>query len=173
MRLRMNKGFSLIELMVVVAIIGILAAIAIPNFQRFQRKARQSEAKALLGGLFTAEAAFNAEWSGYYGAFLDIGYAPVGNMKYNVGFGTVGTGPTGFTANATATGTGKFHSNGWCGAVLNCSAPSTTIAGQTDPSNSGYKAIAIGYIGSPTATNNDTWSMDHTKNLTNNNDGTF
>ncbi|WP_414645174.1 type IV pilin protein, partial [Candidatus Deferrimicrobium sp.] len=49
-----KKGFTLIELMIVVAIIGILAAIAIPNFLRFQAKSKQSEAKTNLGGIFTA-----------------------------------------------------------------------------------------------------------------------
>jgi len=51
--LKGKKGFTLIELMIVVAIIGILAAIAIPNFLKFQAKSKQSEAKSNLGAIFT------------------------------------------------------------------------------------------------------------------------
>ena len=43
--LKTQAGFSLIELMIVVAIIGILASIAVPNFQKFQRRAKQTEGK--------------------------------------------------------------------------------------------------------------------------------
>ena len=61
LRKRLQKGFTLIELMIVVAIIGILAAIAIPNFMKFQARAKQSEAKANLKGMFTASKSRFAE----------------------------------------------------------------------------------------------------------------
>ena len=57
-KLRSKKGFTLIELMIVVAIIGILAAIAIPNFLKFQAKSKQSEAKTNLGAIFTGQISY-------------------------------------------------------------------------------------------------------------------
>ncbi|MFQ5509152.1 MAG: type IV pilin protein [Leptospirillia bacterium] len=64
-RIGNQKGFTLIELMIVVAIIGILAAVAIPNFLRYQAKSIQSEARVLLSGLYTSQVAFFAENNGY------------------------------------------------------------------------------------------------------------
>src|SRR2546426_6180605 len=71
---RDQKGFTLIELMIVVAIIGILAAIAIPNFLQYRARARQSEGRTNLGGIFVSETAFLGE-QGRYGSFQEIGFA--------------------------------------------------------------------------------------------------
>lgn len=60
-----SKGFTLIELMIVVAIIGILAAIAIPNFMAYQCKAKTTEAKSILGNLRTLQETYFAEESKY------------------------------------------------------------------------------------------------------------
>lgn len=88
--IRNNKGFSLVELMVVVAIIGILAAIAVPNFQRFTAKSKQSEAKSNLAAIYSAERAFAAEWQSFFADFRNIGYQPTGDLHYNHGFAAAG-----------------------------------------------------------------------------------
>ncbi len=76
-RVQGQKGFTLIELMIVVAIIGILAAIAIPNFLRYQAKSRQAEARTNLGGIFVAETAYFGEQS-RFGSLQEVGFALAG-----------------------------------------------------------------------------------------------
>jgi type IV pilus assembly protein PilA len=98
--LRSQKGFTLIELMIVVAIIGILAAIAIPNFLRYQAQSRQAEAKTNLGGVFVAETSYYGEQS-RYGNFQEVGFALAGasnRYTYRTGAGGVAGGASSNTA---------------------------------------------------------------------------
>jgi prepilin-type N-terminal cleavage/methylation domain-containing protein len=60
-----KAGFTLIELMIVVVIIGILAAMAIPRFMRSTTKAKQSEAKQLLKQIYTMQHAYRQEFNSY------------------------------------------------------------------------------------------------------------
>jgi len=90
-----KKGFTLIELMIVVAIIGILAAIAIPNFLRFQARAKQSEAKQNLGAIYTAYTSYFSDWNTYpsaasitvggetYNCLQVADWEPKGQLRYS------------------------------------------------------------------------------------------
>jgi type IV pilus assembly protein PilA len=79
-------GFTLVELMVVVAIIGILSSIAVPNFKKYQAKAKQSEAKIQLAALYSAEVGSLADYDTYATCLTSIGYEAPARGYYLVGF---------------------------------------------------------------------------------------
>jgi type IV pilus assembly protein PilA len=111
MKRKNTKGFTLIELMIVVAIIGILAAIAIPNFLKFQAKSKQSEAKTNLKAIYTAQTGYYGE-NNTYNALNHVNWQPVGTARYTYSVGSdngianpPGNAPGGVAAIYAITGT--------------------------------------------------------------------
>lgn len=163
-RMKGNQGFTLIELMIVVAIIGILAAIAIPNFLTYQAKAKQSEAKVALGAIFTNETSLFAESptgaTGYSAANIaQLGYTPAGTTKYTYWV------PTGAGGAAT-----KVLPTNIVGAesLSGCDRSTTTGTGApVGGSTTGFTAGAKGQIDSDAAC--DEWKINDVRNLTNDN----
>jgi type IV pilus assembly protein PilA len=88
---KIQAGFTLIELMIVVAIIGLLAALAIPNFVKFQARARQSEAKSNLKSCFTAEKSYYGDKQVYVNDASIVGCSPEWNNRYSYYLGGAGT----------------------------------------------------------------------------------
>ena len=76
-----NKGFTLIELMIVVAIIGILAAIAIPRFAQMLEKSREGSTKGNLGSLKSAASIYYGDQQGIWPTTLNS-FSVYGFSKY-------------------------------------------------------------------------------------------
>ena len=110
-----QHGFTLIEMMITVAIIGILAAIALPSMMRYQAKARQTEAKTTLGGIFIRQ---NLHWAerGRYGALDEIGFVLSGTNRYTYRTGAAGS-AGGANANVTAPGAAQDTLNAVLGTI--------------------------------------------------------
>lgn len=159
-----SKGFTLIELMVVVAIIGVLSAIAVPNFKKYQAKAKQSEAKIQLAAIYTVEVGSMADNDAYATCLTILGYDTSPRGYYILGF----------TASEVAAAAAR---NALCVAAtaippsiqLKAGAAAVAAVGDMDATTvltTGVTFLA-GAAGNISSTLFDKWTITDTKALTN------
>lgn len=160
-----QAGFSLIELMIVVAVIGLLAAIAGPMYERYQSKSRQSEAKLGLSSLYASEKAFFSEYSAYISSFEALHYTPEGVKRfYTIGWNN----PMSGTVNS-------FHGTYGTPNVSKVNVPptfgcdyATGTAVLPAPVGSDQQTFSVGAAGGVRiGLGCDVWSIDDVKNLQN------
>jgi prepilin-type N-terminal cleavage/methylation domain-containing protein len=123
MRFRRQEGYSLIELMIVVVIIGLLAAMAIPKFMDSTRKAKEAEARALLKG------AHNIMWA--YIIYHDA-CPNAGTWDVDTGFGSA---------------TGKFYQLAITECAVTNSGPDFLITAVPLVALSGIRSFVINELG--------------------------
>jgi type IV pilus assembly protein PilA len=179
MRATRKTGFTLIELMIVVAIIGILAAIAIPNFLKFQCRSKQSEAKTNLSGIFTAEKSFFGEFNTYGTDLVSVNWQPDGSPLYVYGF--TNTYPAGSIvglpsysgarnstddASVIAPGGGSARYNtSKMNDLVGASLTGTNLPASVALSGQSFTAGAAGDIDTDQAVSLDKWTINNTKQL--------
>jgi len=195
-----TRGFTLVELLIVVAIIGVLSTIGVPTFRRMIQKAKKSEAKVNLGALFTAESAFRAEYSAFGDNLERMGFEIDGaasNLIYVVGFprtdgscsGTYLQFPQDVRPDNTEvlggkiqTSTPSYYQFGSATAGFNAGNYCTTTAANAgvdiqvdDAAGASFAAAAQGVIAPGLAQNNlgalDIWTINDGRELVNFQDG--
>ncbi|MGI9549444.1 MAG: type IV pilin protein, partial [Bdellovibrionales bacterium] len=89
----LQKGFSLIEMLVTVGIIGTLSVVGISKFKQSERRGKTLEAKVFLSNLYSNERIYWIEnGKNYHYDFTELGLDLVGKYTYNVGFSSDGSG---------------------------------------------------------------------------------
>jgi len=101
---RAEGGYTLVEMMIVVALLGILGAVAIPAYQGYVKTGKEAEGKAGLSNIALLEEQYFAENRTYDTVLATIGYTPENPTHFNW---TIAAGASGIATSFTATATGK------------------------------------------------------------------
>ncbi len=176
--LKNSKGFTLVELMVVVAIIGILSAVAIPNFKKYQAKTKTSEAKLQLAAIYSAETALQTDYDAFAECLGFAGYIPpAGGNYYAVGFDSqAATAGAGGVVDANAGGTpctsdGVFGGDAAKSVAGNTATTADLTASVVAADGATFTAEAVGYVSADQAGVLDRWTINTDKTLLHTNTG--
>ena len=88
--MKQKKGFSIVEVLVALCIMGVVAGISVPNYTKMKRSSKKAEAQSSLGQIYISEKAFFLQWRTYMVDLTAIGAVPEGPLTYNVGFSGAG-----------------------------------------------------------------------------------
>ncbi|HWT15121.1 MAG TPA: type IV pilin protein [Patescibacteria group bacterium] len=124
--MKRSNGFTLIELMIAVAIVAILAAIALPSYQDSVRKSRRADAIRVIGEIRMAQERWRADRP-TYGTLADVGNPGAASSHYV--YTVTGNTATAYTITATAQGGQASDKQG----AISCTPLSITQAGTKSP----------------------------------------
>ena len=114
MRIRDIKGFTLIEVMIAIGILGLLVAVAIPQYQKFLKKAKQVEVEQSLREIERLQSAYFVQYSAYAPDIQTLGYAPNGKTPYTFTVTVIagGGGESGSSDGSSGSGSGGSDGSG-------------------------------------------------------------